>query len=133
MTNPLLADPHRRDVIIGDGPGDYLIRLFAMTQMDGGVKLVKFRVARIFGADAGQRIYQRDDREQTFSPDEAAILASGSVRWDGVTALSVETIVDSKEAMWQLLAAVEQARRECAEQMGGAYMDRFEYGREKKR
>ena len=110
MTNPLLADPHRRDVVIGD----YLIRLFATAQLDGAVKLVKFRAARIFGADAGQRIYQRDDREQTFSPDEAAILASGSVRWDGVT-------------------AVEQARRECAEQMGGAYMDRFEYGREKKR
>lgn len=132
--NHLLSDPHRRDVIMGQRDDEYLIRLFATAQPDGQVKLVRYRLVRIARTEVdGRRVLVRDDHEPTFSPDEAAVIASGSVRFDGVTTLHVEAVVDSKEAVWRLLAAVEHGRRECAVEMGSAYMDRFEYGMEKKR
>lgn len=133
--NPLLADHHRRDIIVGD-PGDgHLIRLYATAQPDGAVKLVRFRIARIVGIREGQPVFAFSDMDgsRTLDPDRAAHLATGVVRWDGVTTLSIEAVVDSKDTMWKLLAAVEHARRECAEEMGAAFMDRFEYGKEKRR
>lgn len=139
--NPLLAAPHRRDAFIGSPDPDYLIRLYAMEQHDGAIKLVQWRIARVMGGEDEAprrpmflRATPPDAQNRlTFDPDEAAYLATGSVRWDGVTTIGVEVVVDSKESLWQLLAAIEQARRECAIEMGSAYMDRFEYGKEKRR
>jgi hypothetical protein len=108
--NALLVAPHRRDAFMVGREDEAPHRPL---------------LVRVNPPDAQSRL--------TFDPDEAEYLATGSVRWDGLTTIGVETAVDSKDALWQLLAAIEQARRECAEEMGSAYMDRFEYGKEKRR
>lgn len=71
------------------------------------------------------------NRDSTTDPNEAAAECEGFVKWDGCTQFTVDAHVDSKESLWKLLAAIESARRECALEMGSAYMDRFEYGKEK--
>lgn len=137
--NPLLLFPHRRDVILGDAGDEWLVRLHGAPNPDGDLRLVQFRVSRVVAREADgrpvflARVTAPGPRSRTFDAAEAEVVATGSVQWDGITTLAVEAVVDSKAALWGLLAALEQARREAAEEMGAVYMDRFEYGKEKRR
>jgi hypothetical protein len=116
--NPLLSAPHRRDVILGDEGNEWLIRLFALEDAE--------RRPAFLCKGGGPH-------PTTYEPGEAAVHATCSVRHDGLTSVHVDTVIDSKKTLWGLLAAIEQARREAALEMGSAYMDRFEYGKEKRR
>ena len=133
--NALLTAPHRRDVIIGDEGNEWLIRLFAQ-EVDDVIRDVRVTVHIVTRRDENRRpvfICKGGPYPTTYEPNEAASMVSLSVRHDGITTVNVEAVIDSKTTLWGLLAAVEQARREAALEMGSAYMDRFEYGREKKR
>lgn len=134
--NPLLAAPHRRDVIIGDAGDEWLIRLFAL-EVDDAIRDVRATVSPVMRRDEiGRPVFLctgGGPHPTTYEPAEAAVHATCSVRHDGLTSVHVDTVVDSKKTLWGLLAAIEQARREAALEMGSAYMDRFEYGKEKRR
>jgi hypothetical protein len=134
--NPLLSAPHRRDVILGDEGNEWLIRLFAL-EGDDTIRDVRYTISPVIRRDAERRpaflCKGGGPHPTTYEPGEAAVHATCSVRHDGLTSVHVDTVIDSKKTLWGLLAAIEQARREAALEMGSAYMDRFEYGKEKRR
>lgn len=147
--NPLLSAPHRRDVIIGEPGNEWLIRLFGKERgpdasgairpgYDDVLRDVRYTIAAVVSREPdGHPVFVRQGaaapRVLTFEASEAHVLATCSLRHDGITTVHVECVVDSKAMLWGLLAALEQARREAALEMGSAYMDRFEYGRETRR
>lgn len=133
--NALLAAPHRRDVIIGEPGNEWLIRLYAL-EADDAIRDVRVTVSAVPRRDEIRRpVFSRVGLfvDPTYDPAEAFVIVEMSVRHDGLTTVHVDTVIDSKRTLWGLLAAIEQARREAALEMGGAYMDRFEYGKEKRR
>jgi hypothetical protein len=133
--NPLLSAPHRRDVILGDEGNEWLIRLFGLED-DETIRDVRVTVSAVPSRDETRRpVFSRVGltADPTYDPAEAFTLATLSVRHDGITTLQVTAVVGDKKTFWGLLAAIEQARREAALEMGSAYMDRFEYGKEKRR
>lgn len=126
--NPLLDAPHRRDVIIGEDGSEWLIRLFAL-ETDGVIRDVRYTISRVVHREPDRRpvfldrTYDRRKPVMTYEPADATIAATCSLRHDGITTVNVEAVVDSKAMLWGLLAALEQARREAALEMGSAYME----------
>jgi hypothetical protein len=133
--NALLSAPHRRDVIIGDDGSEWLVRLFA-AEVDGAIRDVRVTIASVVYRDETRRpVFTAAHLavDPTYDPASAFVIAQLSVRHDGITTVQMAATVGDKRTLWGLLAALEQGRREAALEMGSSYLDRFEYGKEKRR
>lgn len=92
MAPALKCKPHRRDIRIGDiyaGDDEYLIRLFADTDLDGErIHWVDFEVVQVVGFDTvdSRKFFNRKGAQSlpapVYSPDEAAVQRHVAVNHD---------------------------------------------------